>query len=315
MTDHSQMKLGKRAARRDSRTLKLARYLATPLPTPPATVDYSMGISDWSVMLNDQLGCCTISAVGHAIQAWTRNALGRELTVQDSTILEYYEKWDGYNPADPATDQGGVELDVLNDWRQQGFDGQTLSAFVAIDLANAIATNGSSPNGSGANLVETALWLFGGIYIGLELPLTAQTQDIWDVDSSAASDKSEPGSWGGHAVYVVGYEIQGSGIKIQNSRFKAPESAAAVADPSAGGHTTAAASGLVSPCPVSGIPSPGFLTCVTWGRLKKMTWAWFEKYCSEAYALISTDWLKTNGVAPSGFDLAALQKDLAAVTA
>jgi hypothetical protein len=46
-----------------------------------------------------------------------------------------------------------------------------------------------------------------------------------------------------------------------------------------------------------------------------MTWTWFEKYCSEAYALVSADWLKTNGVSPSGLNLAALQKDLAAVTA
>jgi len=41
-----------------------------------------------------------------------------------------------------------------------------------------------------------------------------------------------------------------------------------------------------------------------------MTLAWFEKYCSEAYALVSKDWLKSSGIAPSGFDLAALESDL-----
>jgi hypothetical protein len=45
-----------------------------------------------------------------------------------------------------------------------------------------------------------------------------------------------------------------------------------------------------------------------------MTRAWFEKYCSEAYALISKDWIKASGLAPSGFDLAALEKDLKLVT-
>jgi hypothetical protein len=233
-----------------------------------------MGITDWGMMVNDQLGCCTIAAVGHAIQAWTRNALGREFTVPDSTILEYYEKWDGYNPADPATDRGGVELEVLNDWRQQGFDGQTIDAFAAIELGNAA-------NGSRANLIETALWLFGGIYIGVELPLTAQTQDVWDVSADSADGAdSQPGSWGGHAVYVVGYDCSG-GLRA----------------PSGDGHIAAT------------------LTCITWGQMKKMTWAWFEKYCSEAYALVSADWLKTNGISPSGLNLAALQKDLAAVTA
>jgi hypothetical protein len=46
-----------------------------------------------------------------------------------------------------------------------------------------------------------------------------------------------------------------------------------------------------------------------------MTWAWFEKYCSEAYALVSKDWLSASGVSPSGFDLATLESDLKAVSA
>jgi hypothetical protein len=60
---------------------------------------------------------------------------------------------------------------------------------------------------------------------------------------------------------------------------------------------------------------PPTLTCVTWGRPKKMTWAWFEKYCSEAYALVSKDWLESTGVSLSGFDLATLANDLKLVTA
>ena len=34
---------------------------------------------------------------------------------------------------------------------------------------------------------------------------------------------------------------------------------------------------------------PGYTTagpvCVTWGRKQQMTWAWFDKYCDEAYAM------------------------------
>ena len=81
-------------------------YLTGALPAAPARVDYTHGITDWGMMLNDQLGCCTIAAVGHAVQTWTANAMGRELTVPDSAILEHYEKWDGYNPADPSTRPG-----------------------------------------------------------------------------------------------------------------------------------------------------------------------------------------------------------------
>jgi len=106
-------------------------------------------MKDWGMMLNDRLGCCTIAAIGHAVQTWTANALGRELTVPDSSILEYYEKWDGYDPADPATDQGGVEIDVLNDWRQQGFGGVSLDAYVAIDLGTRDTGHGIRDTGLG----------------------------------------------------------------------------------------------------------------------------------------------------------------------
>jgi len=46
-----------------------------------------------------------------------------------------------------------------------------------------------------------------------------------------------------------------------------------------------------------------------------MTWAWFEKYCDEAYALVSCDFIETNGVSPSGFNFATLEDDLKLVTA
>lgn len=56
----------------------------------------------------------------------------------------------------------------------------------------------------------------------------------------------------------------------------------------------------------------GELECVTWGKTQRMTKAFFEKYCDEAWALLSTEMLK-GGKSPEGFDLAALQADLKAV--
>ena len=268
MTDYCSLKLGKRAQRKDVHTLKLARYLTAALPPAPAKVDWTRGTTDFGMMLNDQLGCCTIAAIGHAVQTWTANAIGRELTVPDSTILNYYEKWDGYNPKDPSTDQGGVELDVLNNWRKDGFQQAELDAYAAVNPLNAA-------------MIAQGIWLCGGAYIGIELPIRAQEQDVWDVPANPGAD-DEPGSWGGHAVYLVGYDKRAAGSQISNLKSE-------MASPS--------------------------LTCITWGKPKRMTWAWFEKYCSEAYALVSKEWLTSTGIAPSGFDLATLEQDLAAVTA
>jgi hypothetical protein len=67
--------------------------------------------------------------------------------------------------------------------------------------------------------------------------------------------------------------------------------------------------------PVFGYGSEG-ATCVTWGALQGMSWAFFQKYCDEAYAIITEDWLsQAESLTPSGFDLAALQADLTALRA
>ena len=75
MVDHSKMKLGKKATRRDPHTLRLGKYLTPALPAPPASIDWSRSVTEWGMMLNDTLGCCTIAACGHAVQTMTGWAL------------------------------------------------------------------------------------------------------------------------------------------------------------------------------------------------------------------------------------------------
>jgi hypothetical protein len=194
MADHSKMKLGRKAIKTDSRTLKLGDYLTPGLPPPPPSADWTRGISAWGMMLNDTLGDCTIAACGHAVQVWTANT-GSEVTLPNATIEKYYEEWDGYVPGDPSTDNGGIELDVLNDWKKQGLAGHKLMAFADPRFANLTE-------------VRQSIALFGGVYIGLAMPLTAQTQDVWDVVAGGGPD-TEPGSWGGHAVFVPMYDRNG----------------------------------------------------------------------------------------------------------
>jgi hypothetical protein len=112
-------------------------------------------------------------------------------------------------------------------------------------------------------LVRAAAWLFGGLYLGLQMPLRAQRQATWDWPGSLTGPDA-PGSWGGHAVDIVRY-----------------------------GERT--------------------LTAVTWGRLQELTWSFFDRYCDEAYCLLSNDFLAGDR-APNGFDLEALKADLALIT-
>jgi hypothetical protein len=195
MVDHSQMKLGRKAIKTDTRTLRMARYLTPELPPPPPSIDWSRGQSQWGMMLNDTLGDCTIAGVGHAVQVWNLNTATQPAsveTISDSTLLSYYERWDGYNPGDPSSDQGGIELDVLKNWRKDGFAGHKLLAF-------------ADPSVTNLDEIRQSIALFGGVYIGVSLPLTAQSQDLWDVVDDGG-DAAEAGSWGGHCVFVPAYD-------------------------------------------------------------------------------------------------------------
>jgi hypothetical protein len=194
MADHSKMKLGRKAIKTDTRTLALGDYLTPALPPPPPAVDWTKGIANWGMMLNDQLGDCTIAGCGHAIQVWTANT-GSEATVADPTIESYYEQWDGYVPGNSNTDNGGIELDVLKDWQKNGLSGHALVAF-------------ADPRPSKLVEIQQSIALFGGVYIGLALPITAQSQEIWDVVPDGGANASK-GSWGGHCVFVPKYDAKG----------------------------------------------------------------------------------------------------------
>jgi hypothetical protein len=259
MADHSRMRLGRKAIKTDTRTLALADYLTTKLPPPPPAKDWTRGIAQWGMMMNGPspdnppgaphgLGDCTIAGCAHAIQVWSANA-GSIVTVPDATVLRYYEQWDGYKPGDPATDQGGIELDVLTAWQKQGFDGHALVAFAKPRVANLTE-------------IRQSIALFGGIYIGLALPISAQTQEVWDVAPNSGKN-GHKNSWGGHCVFVAAYDQK-------------------------------------------------TFTCITWGAPKKMTAAFFKKYCDEAYTLLGQPWLDAQG-SPAGFDQAQLLADLYAI--
>jgi hypothetical protein len=188
-------KLGRKAVVTDSRTLRLSRYFTAQLPPPPPTVDWSKGISSWGELLNDQLGCCTCAALGHATQVWTANS-STELNVTDAEVLAIYEKWCGYNPSDPSSDGGGVELYVLGDYKSEGFAGTTLKAFASVLPANQVH-------------VQQAINLFIGLYIGMQIPAYIMPDDgnvptFWDLNPTANNSII-----GGHAVFVTGYDSKG----------------------------------------------------------------------------------------------------------
>src|SRR5579862_2094536 len=187
-------KLGKLPVRTDVRTLSLARYIdATQLPAPPAELDLTTHVADWPMYASDRIGDCTIAAAGHMIEVWSAASQGRATEISDQSVLQAFDR---VKIVDPTTGEAGaIELDVLRYWRTNGIGGHTIGAFARVAVHD-------------ETLVRTGAYLFGGLYIGLALPLTARTQDVWDWTGSL-SGPAMPGSWGGHAVDIVGYDAQG----------------------------------------------------------------------------------------------------------
>jgi hypothetical protein len=64
----------------------------------------------------------------------------------------------------------------------------------------------------------------------------------------------------------------------------------------------------------AGAYAKGGLTAITWGQEKKITWKWLKYYGSEAYALISPEWVSRKKKAPNGIDLAELLADVQIAT-
>lgn len=193
-------KLGKRARHIDPRTLQMTTYMkAAALPAPPGSVTWNAAVgATWGMMLNDNLGDCTCAAVGHTIMAMTSQH-GTPVVPSDADVLAAYEACGGYVVGSPDTDNGAVELTVLNYWRKTGLGGHKLGAYAAVH-----------PQDLGE--VRRSIWLLGSVYAGLALPLSAQSQEVWDVDPidpKALKGNGSPGSWGGHAVPLLGYNQVG----------------------------------------------------------------------------------------------------------
>jgi hypothetical protein len=236
-------KLGKLAAKQDYRTIQLSKILRA-LPPPPANFDvdsqYS-SLTDSHMYKNDTLGDCVMAGRAHQTLRLEDYEQQVVIPISDNDVTTEYFKETG------GADNGLVMIDSLNAWRQgwkvagQNYD---IYAYAQVDV-------------NSKNQVMEAIYLLNGLYIGLELPISAQHQGIWDVTTGP---DSTPGSWGGHCVYIVAYDAD-------------------------------------------------YLTCMTWGARKRMTWAFFQKYCDEAFGIVDD---KDN--ASSTLDVNALSAILAEIT-
>ena len=242
------LKLGRLPAKRSLKSLALSNYLNMGAVAFPQTHAWERKIP-YGMMANDRIGDCTCAAAGHMIMNWQAVAnAGSPVTIPDDQIIAAYSAITGYDPASGANDNGANELDVLAYWQTTGIAGHKIAGKATLDIHN-------------VDQIKAATYLFGGVYIGFEVPAFIMEDTGNHNWGSMSGDTSIVG---GHAVPVFGY-------------------------------------------------GRGGCTNVSWGDLYHMSWDFWLQYCDEAYAIVSTDWLKQSAVSPSGLDLQGLIQDLTQV--
>jgi hypothetical protein len=194
MSGREGMKLGKTKPRPNYRTLLLSNYLGEELPAPPAKTYWEYKVKSYPMMLNDQLGDCVFACGGHLVQEFTAHT-GTEVIPTDAQVLAAYEAVSGYVPGNSNTDNGAAITDFLAYWLNQGFAGQpNLLGWAAIDQTDITS-------------VKQAVFLFGALDIGMNLPNSAMDQfqagQPWDVVAD------DGGIDGGHCIPIMGYGADG----------------------------------------------------------------------------------------------------------
>jgi hypothetical protein len=199
-------RFGKHPPKRDYRTLRLKSYLTSGLAVPPPSFDaltrvyQKLGNSDPTILFpmdgNDTLSDCTIAAMAHATTTY-KAVSGKEAIASKKSVLKLYYHLTG------GVDSGLVELDVLNYWRQHGFSGEKILAYVSIDPHN-------------HTHIQQAIQLFGGVYLGFQVQANA-------VEDFNARRPWTPGPLtnDGHAVYATGYDQDGLTVLTWGNTQKA----------------------------------------------------------------------------------------------
>lgn len=183
-------KLGCLPSLHDHRTFKLESFLTGILPQVKPSVCWSGKMKPITMMANDRMGNCTCASAGHMVQSWTANE-SSQVILPDSDIIKAYSAVSGYNPKTGANDNGAVLMDVLKLWRNKGIGGHKVKAFVSINPRN-------------HDHIKLAIDLFGGVYMAVGLPLSAQGKTSWDSPANTTG-RNRPRSWGGHAIPSVTY--------------------------------------------------------------------------------------------------------------
>lgn len=200
--DYSGLPLGHRVAAKA--VLSLADFLEAGAEAP-AHVHRGLFTGYTDPLGNDAWGCCGEAMILHGIEGMHHAAGTIPPPFSTSDALALYSAVTGFNPnagppgsnpTDNGTDNGQLAQYMTTTGAKCAADGSvhTFAGIVGIDITNP------------AHL-RIGIYEFGAVFLPFNMPTTAQTQSRWTVVGDGASGNSAPGSWGGHDVVGMAYDV------------------------------------------------------------------------------------------------------------
>jgi hypothetical protein len=194
---------GRLPATRPAALSDLSVYATGKLPTPPRTVEVPK--SPYPIDCNDKIGDCTIAGVDHLIRAWDTEFSEHDPPPIEAEIETEYFKLTG------GEDTGLNEAEVLKTWQTSGLFGEKIAAYAPVNPKDLLE-------------LHQAVAFYGGCYLGIECPASAQEQfannEPWTYTGSEVE--------GGHCVVALGYGPNGGlhcatwgGIAVLEASFLA----------------------------------------------------------------------------------------------
>jgi hypothetical protein len=168
----------------------LAAHAAPPERNWQAAIDMTDPLG------NDVLGDCVEVAALRSIQVRLASTGRAVWTPTRTTAVGLYGAWGGYDPANPATDQGTDVVAAMTAWCATG---------VAVEPGLLDVPQWTKLDPANAGHIKLSIELTGGVLFSFNLPLAVQDAPAWTMtpDGSAAL---RPGSWAEHRVFCGRYD-------------------------------------------------------------------------------------------------------------
>lgn len=173
--------------------MKLASYIRpSKLPIAPERFGWDNLVTNWPMYKNDLYGDCVWAGAAHEQMLYAA-AGKRSVTFTDDSVLQAYSAVTGFNPDDPSTDTGTNVQDAAQYRQQTGIldaDGKPhkIGTYLALRPGD-------------LRQLAAAVWIFGAVGVGFQLPDTAQQQFQ---DGQPWTAAREANIEGGHYVPIVG---------------------------------------------------------------------------------------------------------------